>query len=309
MRWSGAVDDILTTRDLLDGGYDKGELQRLVRRGSLQRLRRGAYVRTAAAPPPASREEQHRRLVAAVTARTGPEAVVSHGSAAVLHGLPVWSGSIEQVHVTRSRSNGAKVRGGVAVHGATLPPAHVADVDGVRVTALARTVVDLARTLPIEQAVAAGDRAVTLGLDFADVDSVLLAMEQWPGIRQARRVVDFLDGRSESVGESVSRVRIWEQGLPIPIPQREIYDAEGTMIARVDFAWDRHRTVGEFDGRVKYGRLLRPDQSLEEVLFAEKLREDALRDAGWQVVRWIWADLYRPGVIGDRVRRAFARSR
>ena len=42
--------------------------------------------------------------------------------------------------------------------------------------------------------------------------------------------------------------------------------------------------------------------------FAEKQREDALRDLGWQVVRWLWADLYRPGVIRDRVLRAFARA-
>jgi hypothetical protein len=41
---------------------------------------------------------------------------------------------------------------------------------------------------------------------------------------------------------------------------------------------------------------------MEEVLFEEKRREDALRDLGWQIVRWLWADLYRPGVIRDRVR-------
>jgi hypothetical protein len=60
--------------------------------------------------------------------------------------------------------------------------------------------------------------------------------------------------------------------------------------------------------RSKYGRLLKPGQSIEDVLFEEKRREEALRDLGWQIVRWLWADLYRPGVIRDRVLRAFARS-
>ena len=42
----------------------------------------------------------------------------------------------------------------------------------------------------------------------------LVAMKRWPGVRAARRVVEFLDIRSESVGESVGRVRLMEDGLP-----------------------------------------------------------------------------------------------
>jgi hypothetical protein len=79
-------------------------------------------------------------------------------------------------------------------------------------------------------------------------------------------------------------------------------------MARSDFAWEEYRTIGEFDGKVKYGRLLRPGERIDDVVFAEKQREDAIRDQGRQVVRWLWDDLYRPGVIGDRVRRAFARA-
>ena len=71
----------------------------------------------------------------------------------------------------------------------------------------------------------------------------------------------------------------------------------------------RGRTIGEFDGKIKYGRMLKSGQAIEDVLFAEKRREDALRDLGWQIVRWLWADLYRRGVIRDRVLRALARSR
>jgi hypothetical protein len=59
---------------------------------------------------------------------------------------------------------------------------------------------------------------------------------------------------------------------------------------------------------VKYEELLRPDQTAERVVFDEKVREDLIRDCGLQVARWIWRDVYRPGVIRDRVLRAFARS-
>jgi hypothetical protein len=107
----------------------------------------------------------------------------------------------------------------------------------------------------------------------------------------------------------VSRVKLADEGVPRPDLQREIYDPDGRLVARVDFCWDEEKTVGEFDGKVKYGRLLKPGQSVDSVIFEEKVREDALRDLGWQVVRWLWRDLSRKGVLRDRLDRAFARSR
>jgi hypothetical protein len=181
-------------------------------------------------------------------------------------------------------------------------------IDNLPVTSPARTVLDLARTLPMTQAVAAGDRALTLGLTGQELHSGLLIMERWPGIRAARRVVEFLDVRSESAGESISRVRLMEEGLPRPELQQEIIGPDGRLVARVDFLWKEHQTVGEFDGKIKYGRLLKPGQRIEDAIFEEKLREDAVRDLGLQVVRWISADLHRTGVLRDRVLRAFARA-
>lgn len=106
----------------------------------------------------------------------------------------------------------------------------------------------------------------------------------------------------------MSRVRLHEDGLTAPEPQQDIFDENGQFVARVDFCWKEQRTIGEYDGKIKYGKLRKPGQSLEDAIFAEKLREDSLRDLGWQIVRWIWADLYRRGVIRDRVLRAFARA-
>ena len=47
----------------------------------------------------------------------------------------------------------------------------------------------------------------------------------------------------------------------------------------------------------------------EDVVWAEKVREDLLRDLGWFVVRWTWDDLWRPGLVATRVQRAFERDR
>ena len=80
----------------------------------------------------------------------------------------------------------------------------------------------------------------------------------------------------------------------------------GGSTAYTDFGWSRQRTVGEFDGKVKYGRLLKPGQDAGEVVYAEKLREDAIRDEGWQVVRWTWLDLRDFGPTATRIRARFA---
>ena len=283
------MDDIVLTRTLRDQGFEERELRRMRRNGTLIPVRRGAYVRERAAER--TRDDEHRELVFATAPQLHAAAVISHGSAAVLHRLPTWPNAIDRVHVTRNRNSGGNRRAVVQVHAAPLTEMDVTTIDGVLVTSLARTVLDLCRTVPIEQAVAAGDRALAFGLVRAVLEKHLAQMARWPGTRQARRVVALLDPRSESAGESVSRVRLHEDGVPAPELQQVIHDEDGQFVARVDFCWQEQRTIGEFDGKIKYGRMLKSGQSIDDVLFAEKRREDALRDLGWQIVRWLWADL------------------
>jgi very-short-patch-repair endonuclease len=109
------------------------------------------------------------------------------------------------------------------------------------------------------------------------------------------------------VGESRSRVLLDRARLPAPVLQWEV--PARRWVGRTDFAWPELRTVGEFDGRVKYGRLLRPGQEPGDVVFDEKRREDAIRDAGFQVVRWVWADLDDFDEVVARLYAAFARAR
>jgi very-short-patch-repair endonuclease len=298
------------TSQLRDRGLNADDLARLCRRGEIVRIRRGAYARSSEATPAVSRtaEDRHRLLLAATVPQLAGGAVISHASAALLHGLPTWPESLERVHVMRDRNYGGKRRSVVIVHCGPFVAEDVAELNGVRLTSLARTVIDLARSRPFDEAVASGDRAVAIGLNRISLDQTLVRMKRWPYVRQARRVVAFLDGRSESVGESLSRVRLAEDGLPAPELQRQIIDARGRPIGRVDFCWVAQRTIGEFDGKIKYGRMLKPGQSSEDAIFAEKVREDLLRDNGWQVVRWLWRDLYSPGEIRDRLLRAFERT-
>jgi hypothetical protein len=96
-------------------------------------------------------------------------------------------------------------------------------------------------------------------------------------------------------------VAIHRAGLPRPILQWEVVGGAGQWIGLVDFGWPKQRTVGEFDGKEKYGRLLRPGQSPADAVYAEKRREDALRAEALSVVRWGWDALSDFGPIAARL--------
>ncbi|GAA3572772.1 hypothetical protein GCM10022197_31900 [Microlunatus spumicola] len=296
---------VLLRSALVARGDSDAQLARRRSAGDLVRLRRGAYVRPV--EEPVGREEAHRLLLRATMPLLGPGWTLSHGSAAVQQGLPVWPEAVSHVHVTRPRVGGGRRRTEVHRHGCRLDPGEVVEVAGWPTTDLARTVVDLARSLPFEQGVAAADRALALGATLLELEEALDRTAGLRGSERARRVVAFADGRSESVGESVSRVLLSDLGLmPEDLQHRVLNGAR--LAGRVDFAWPELRTIGEFDGRVKYGRLLGKDDDGGDAVFREKQREDLLRELGWQVVRWVWADLAHPEVIAERLRRAFARA-
>lgn len=223
------------------------------------------------------------------------------------HGLPVWGLSLERVHATRDGTGGGRVTRKVHVHRLPLDEREIVEVDGIRVTSVARTVHDIARSVAFEHAVVVADAALARRL--VDGETLRVAQDRaagWPGGPAARRALAFADGRSESVGESRSRVAFQVAGLPPPVPQWEVRSRDGRLVGRVDFGWPDLWTVGEFDGKVKYGRLLRPGQSPGDVVFDEKRREDDLRAELLSVGRWVWDDLEHFGTTAERLNRAFA---
>jgi hypothetical protein len=120
------------------------------------------------------------------------------------------------------------------------------------------------------------------------------------GVRTAARAVAFADGLSESVGESRLRILLADLGLPPPTLQATITDRSGDFVARVDFLLAHWGVVVEFDGTGKY-----VDRA---ALVAEKIREDRIRDLGFQVVRATWPDLTAPAAFAARLRRAIDRA-
>lgn len=76
-----------------------------------------------------------------------------------------------------------------------------------------------------------GDAALAVGLSSADVDACLLRSARRPGMAPARRVAAFLDGLSESPGESLSRVALQTARITPPTLQYEVRDGLGTWWA------------------------------------------------------------------------------
>lgn len=291
-----------------EAGYPRDEIDFLVRRGEWISLRRGAYVERDLADS-MSDEQRHRALVHAVVRSLRFPAVVSHVSAALIHGLPVWGLDLSEVHVSRRDLHAPRHEAGVHHHSGALRDEEVVTVAGIRVTNLARTVIDTARISTFEAGVVVADAA------FArDDDGQRRALERldtmrdWAGARQAGSVVEFADGRSESVGESRCRVCFREAGLPRPQLQYEVRNSGGGLIGRTDYHFEEFRTLGEFDGKGKYFRDLKPGDDPGDVVWREKKREDRLRELGFQVGRVVWAELDKPGLVGHRFRELFERA-
>jgi hypothetical protein len=298
---------LVLRRDALLAGRSDEELARLLRQERWTRLRRGAYLDGRL---PTSAAVRHALLVAAALADLRRPAVVSHQSAAVLLGMPVWGARLDRVHITRRPPASGQTTGPLRCHVARLRDDEMTEIDGIAVTDPARTALDLARSLPFEAAVVALDAALHQRFISRDlIERRLLDIAGTRGSRHAARVIRFADGRSESVGESRSRVVLGDLGLSPSSLQFAVTSPDGRVVGRTDFAWEDAGLVGEFDGRIKYGRLLRPGQSAGEAVFEEKRREDAIRDEGWRVVRWTWGDLTSPATLGARVQRGLERSR
>jgi hypothetical protein len=292
----------------LAAGYTATEIDRRRRTRDWVPIRRGAYVDRSVweAMTPVQR---HVALVHAVVQSLDVPAVVSHQSAVVICGLPAWDLDLSLVHVTRDDLHSPRIEGGVHHHAGKLLDEDLSEVDGIAVTAAARTAIDTARGTLFEPSVVVADAMLHQGaVDKAAMLNRLERMRDWPGTCNAGRVLEFADGLAESVGESRCRVLFHDVGFPRPVLQKIIVLPTGE-VTRCDFFFEEFDTLGEFDGQVKYGRLLRPGENPGDVVWREKRREDQLRDLGHEVCRVTWADLPHRSAVAERFRAAFARAR
>jgi very-short-patch-repair endonuclease len=300
---------------LRSGGVTDAMIRAHLAAGRLRVLRHGVYL--AAAAWPGDPIGQH--LVRAHAEQAcNSDAVLSHQSAALIWGVPApgferWEELPVSVtfpatgHSSRTRS--------AVHHVALLPQGQVQrDAAGYAVTTPARTAVDLAAGLGLPEALVVLDgaaRVICRSLvpqarrrDYANPRLVGMATQLMSDAARTvrasrlRPALARTDPARESAAESLSAGHFELAGLPTPRFQAELRTRAGVFYP--DCLWAAEGVIGECDGALKY------ENSSAFVL--EKAREQALRDLGYRIVRWLAKEIMlQPWLVVDRVARELGR--
>jgi very-short-patch-repair endonuclease len=295
----------MTAADWEAAGVSPKRLRTLVRSGDLVRMRRGVYASRAAVDiAGAGPRQMHWLQVFSVLVAVGFDAVVSHQSAAFLQGLDllaVGKGETPPAVTLTRPGTGRRNRAGsegVVFYAAALPTRYVEKRGAMRLTAVLRTVSDLARTLPFMDAVVVADSALrTHEFTKSEYEHVIKSCSGWPGSGQARKVIEFADRGADSVFESCLRVFLRDWGFDPPETNVTVHGASDDLI--VDFLFREQNTIVEADGMLKYKEA--------EDLHKQFHRDRLLRDAGYKVVHVTWYEAFhQPQVVIDRIHKALA---
>ncbi len=208
----------------------------------------------------------------------GASAALSYGSAGMLWGL--LEAPLFDVHVTVAKRSGVGARRRVVVHRVTdLPAAEVTARQGIRVTGVSRTILDLAATVRgrrLEQVVR---RASRLRLfDLRDQRAVLARHPRQPGSRELGRLLAALHGRGTDDFRSQMEIAFAQlcddYGLPRPVVNGLVHGE------RVDFHWPGTTLVVEIDGFEFH--------AMPTTFASDRRRDQKLTLAGCTVVRLTW---------------------
>lgn len=168
------------------------------------------------------------------------------------------------------------------------------------VTTALRTAYDLARWQPLTEAVAAVDALARIG--GFQPEAVLTIRGRYPRARWRCRVpevVALADPGAESAMETRCRLALVLHGLPQPVTQHKVADAQGRIVGRLDLAYPERRVGIEYDGRTHRDEARRG---------RDARRDNLLATLGWVVLRFNADDvLRRPDEMAQHVRRTLAR--
>mgnify|MGYP001565992067 CR=1 FL=1 len=299
------MDDFLVrpVTELRREGWNCRQLSKAVGSGELVRVVRSVYGSGTA---PTGREAHLARARAMLT-RLGSSMVLSHATAALVHGLSIEVDDPGDVHLTVAPPARGRRRSGYHVHVAPIPAEDVTEIYGLRVTSLERTAADLARVVPFAWGVVAMDEVLRREVDREMLRDLAEAAAHRAGVDTLRGVVEFADGRAQSPAESLSRVSMMRAGIPQPELQFQITNESG-WVADSDFAWPDLGVVGEVDGEGKYDEQVKRGRSAGKVVRYQQDRDEQIRQAGWWPTHWGWALVTDVQQLGAQIRGAFAAS-
>ncbi|MGV0816186.1 hypothetical protein ABQF34_29895 [Mycolicibacterium boenickei] len=171
--------------------------------------------------------------------------IVAGNSAAAVHGAK-WvdlDAPFEMIHSNRNPLAGLRVRT------ETIEDDEIVCVDGIPITSIARTALDIGSWYPRDDAVAALDAlARATDLKAADVDLLAQRYARRRGIQRARTALDLMDSGGQSPKETWLRLILIDGGLPRPRTQIPVFDGPGDPFAYLDMGWKDIKVAAEYDG-------------------------------------------------------------
>ncbi len=292
------------TRDALAAGYTKSTFYRAHRAGQVVAIRHGTYALSSTWKE-RSEVERHQARLRSALERADIGQVASHTSAAILHTAGHWGLDLSVVHLTHPRRRSERRESGLAHHRADLPDEHVVDLGGVPCVVPARAAVELSTVADTERTLVVMDSLLREGRMTSDeLDAMVLHARNWPGTLHTAIAANLASPLAGSVGESRLFYGLWRGGVPAPVRQHPVYDGS-ELVAVLDLWWPEHGVAGEFDGAVKYTRLLRPGETAADAVVREKVREDRVREVlDCRFIRYVWRDLDDQVRLVARTRRA-----
>lgn len=304
-------------RTLIRSGTTDADIRIAKRDKAIQRIHRGAYLPATPDEDGEDFEAIEKRYLAKVRAAIefgGANRYPSHQSAAALLNVPLLTPDRSSVHFVSTRSG--RKSPSIVVHQAKIPADDLVTIGDTTTTSIARTVCDVARQGTFRQAICALDSGLhqaRLRHQSIDLESVAARMRFGHGMPTLLEALPYATDLAESVGEAVSHC-FWIEHDAIPMPQLQVAVSAGKgREYRCDAGWfdddGRLLVVGEFDGKFKYHRASAASghRLTEDVIYEEKLREDAIRDCGIVVVRWTWAELRNPKELERKILDALRR--
>jgi hypothetical protein len=278
-------------------GVSRHLVRVLLARGLVRPLVRGAYAARQVRPTLKVRAQ-------ALGLVLPPGAVATDRTAAWLHDIDVLPRSTahEPVPLDVFSAEGSRLRRpGVSSGTRTLLPHDVAVVEGVPVTTLLRTALDLGRSMWRYDAIGALDSFLRAGVDRGALVAETGRFRGHRGVVQLRELMVLADPRAESMPESALRLHGVEVGLDLE-PQVWLNDASGHPTYRLDLGERRLRFGVEYHGQRFH---LGPDNEARD-----GRRSAWIDDRDWEIEEFWKADLYAPGADpGARLLSGAARAR
>lgn len=300
---------IFLARDAAAIGVDHMGLARLLRQGVIHRVRHGAY--TDVQTWESSSDSDRHLLVARAAFRTARTPVaLSHISSVVSHTEGHWGLPLAEVDLSRLDRKAGRREAGVRQHRAQHRATYLEPWRGLQRTNAARAAWETAMLVDFERSLIVINSLLHEGKTTVELlQHELVDVYQWPGTLSHELLLAECDPRIETVGETRTYYALRGRGLPTPVPQFEVIGPSGVVIARLDFALPELKVWLEFDGRVKYEKLLGPGDRASDVVLRERNRERQVEAiTGWVCVRVSWADLADPARLVARIYEAAARA-